>query len=107
MKNLKPRIKLFINRLSILFILSTAFAVPQLVRAETIVRQGKSRHVILISPKADKVERFAADELQKYIALISGAKLPIVTNRAGSRFISIGDTAPARRLNIPGRYPGD
>src|SRR3954451_12096753 len=107
MKNLNPRIRLFINRLSILFILSTAFAIPQLARAETIVRQGKSRHVILISPKADPVERFAADELQRYIALISGAKLPIVTERAGSRFISIGDNAPARGLKVSGRYPGD
>lgn len=43
-----------------------------------IVENGQSRWVIAIAPNADCCEQFAANELQRYIAEITGAKLPVM-----------------------------
>jgi len=49
-----------------------------------LVKQGSAQAKIRIRPKADKVERFAAAELRRYIQRISGAKLPIVRGGRGA-----------------------
>jgi len=48
-------------------------------QAITLVENGQSRYRIVIPANAIASERYAAEELQRYIEKISGAKLPIVT----------------------------
>ncbi len=48
--------------------------------AVTIADKGKSKYRIVVSANAIPSERYAAEELQRYLEKISGAKLPIVTD---------------------------
>jgi len=70
--------------------------------AVTIATKGKSPYRIVIATNAPASERYAADELQRYLEKISGAKLPVVTDdaRAGSREILLGDNAHLRGLGL-------
>lgn len=56
---------------------------------------GNSDYQIVISSDADKVEKFAASELQSFLQQISGAKLPIVTDtqRPSHHEILLGNNA--------------
>src|SRR5437667_6671520 len=54
---------------------------------------GRSAYVIAVHAPAPPPERFAADELQKYIRLISGATLPVVEAASGRPSILVGDVA--------------
>lgn len=65
---------------------------------------GKSTYVIVVGEKADATERFAAEELQKYIEKISGAKLTISADAGESPFIAIGECSG---MDVPSRYEGD
>jgi hypothetical protein len=65
---------------------------------------AKSDYVILIGANANVTERFAAEELQKYLGKIIGAKLPIVTEAGKSPFVAVGDISG---LNVPSRWEGD
>jgi len=61
-------------------VLMIAMACPCLgaqAKELTIVKNGKAQSHIFIDPTANKVEKFAASELQRYIEKISGAKLKI------------------------------
>jgi hypothetical protein len=66
----------------------------------TLVRQGKSAYRIVIPADAIASERYAAEELQRYLAHISGATLPIVTDaQAARRYeIVLGNSTRLRRL---------
>src|SRR5262245_10072924 len=44
----------------------------------TLAEHGTSRYQIVISTNALASERYAAEELQRYLEKISGAKLPII-----------------------------
>jgi hypothetical protein len=72
--------------------------------ALTLAAQGQSSYRIVIAANAIPSERYAAEELQRYLDKISGAKLPIVTDAepAGPREILLGDNARLRqrRLNL-------
>jgi hypothetical protein len=76
---------------------------PLAVRAGSpnqIVGNGKSDYSIVIRQDASAVESFAASELQKYIELISGARLPIETTASSPAIIIGRDPASSGDLNI-------
>jgi hypothetical protein len=61
----------------------------------TLADNGKSPYQIIIASNAPPAERYAAEELQKYLEKITGAKLPIATDaaEAGTREILLGESA--------------
>jgi hypothetical protein len=66
----------------------------------TLVEKGRSSARIVIPADAIPSERYAAEELQRYIERISGARLEIVgdTARPGRTDILLGDNAHLRTL---------
>lgn len=70
--------------------------------ALALADKGQSRYQIVIATNAPPSVRYAAEELQRYVEKISGAKLPIVTDatRSGSREILVGDNAHLRKLGL-------
>ena len=56
-------------------------------------------YTILCAQKATKSERFAAAELQKYLALTTGVNLSIEEQSHG-KFISVGNTAAFLALGV-------
>src|SRR6266496_2247695 len=68
----------------------------------TLVEQGRSRYRIVIPADAIPAERYAAQELQRYLERLSGAKLPIVTDAGPieSREILLGDNAHLQKLKL-------
>ena len=68
-------------------------ASPALAAPLAIASQGRSDYVIVSNPQAPPPERFAAQELQKYIRLISGAELRISEDRSAPKAIWVGGVA--------------
>ena len=71
-------------------------------RAElTIAEKGRSLYRIVIATNAIPSERYAAEELQRFLERVGGAKLPIVTDveKLRSREIILGDNAHLRKLD--------
>jgi hypothetical protein len=68
----------------------------------TLVRGGVSRHRIVLATNAPPSERYAAEELQRYLEKMSGAKLPIISDaeRADSREILLGSNAHLQKLGL-------
>jgi hypothetical protein len=68
--------------------------------ALTLVDHGKSSYKIVIPAKAIPSEHYAAEELQRYLEKISGAKLPIIldTESVTSHEILLGDNARLGKL---------
>ncbi len=63
---------------------------PALDAAEPyLVRDGQPNAEIVVAEEAPRTTRLAAAELQKYLAKISGATLPIVTEPTGSDRVRI------------------
>jgi hypothetical protein len=95
------------------FLVSLALSIvvlqPLLGAGISLVEKGNSSHVIYLSRHASTVEKFAADELQKYIEQVSGARLPIKISDGPERTpgIYIGQSS-ARYLDtkITDAYPG-
>jgi len=72
-----------------------AFFLPANATATvTLANKGKSDYRIVIPSAAIPSERYAAEELQRYLEKISGAKIPIVTDaeEPASREILLGST---------------
>lgn len=68
----------------ILFVfLLIAFALPVGAQRMTLVRNGKSHWVILLAPGSSAPMRHGAEEIQRHLLLMSGARLPILTPEAG------------------------
>jgi len=65
-----------------------------------ICNDGKSDYRIVLSAKAVPSEQYAAQELQKYLEKISGARLPIVTDeaKASPNEILVGTNSHATKL---------
>jgi hypothetical protein len=82
----------------VLTMMAGGIAMAQVVLA----KDGKSLYRIVVPQKAIPSERYAAEELQRYLERISGAKLPIVTDSEpmGSHEILLGDNAHLRKLGI-------
>jgi hypothetical protein len=79
-----------------------AAAAPSPIRAGeplTLVREGKSPYVIYHDPAAPTSVREAAVELQRVIAIATGARLPIQTT-AAPLMIALGDSPYARQVGL-------
>src|SRR5437016_11680288 len=70
--------------------------------ATTIAEKGTSRYRIVVAARAIPSEHYAAEELQRYLERMNGAKLPIVsdTESIQSREILLGDNAHLRKLKL-------
>jgi hypothetical protein len=67
-----------------------------------LCNKGKSSYRIVVATNAIPSERYAAEELQRYLQRISGTKLPIVTDgeHATAHEILLGDNAHLRKLGL-------
>lgn len=68
--------------------------------AAELVRDGASRHTIVISRSAPPAERHAAEELQRFVREISGASLPLADDarRVRGPLVLIGRSQALRRV---------
>jgi len=68
----------------------------------TLAAKGKSSYRIVLATNSLLSERYAAEELQKYLQKLTGAKLPIIsdTTRPGAHEILLGDNAHVRALGL-------
>ena len=66
----------------------------------TIADKGQSKYRIVVSASAIPAERYAAEELHRYLEKMSGAKLPIVTDteKPTAHEILLGDNAHLAKL---------
>ncbi len=73
-----------------------------LTQALTLIADGESPYRIAVATDANETERFAAEELSRYLAMISDVELPIVsaaeTVAGDHQMILIGHAAPAAVL---------
>ncbi|MDO8587830.1 MAG: DUF4838 domain-containing protein [Armatimonadota bacterium] len=67
-----------INLRFLAFVLTFSVAVSASASTATLVKNGKSGYTIVLATEASPSEKHAASELQKFIADISGARLPVV-----------------------------
>ena len=68
------------GRTSLTCIVGLALLLPSVgcaERAVTLVHEGQSDYTIVIAPDSSPPQRYAAEELSKFVGQISGAKLPI------------------------------
>lgn len=84
----------------LLLTLAATYCAPQANADLVLAQRGKSRFHIVVAKDAVPSERYAAEELQRYLEKISGVKLPIVddTAPAESREILLGDNTHLRKL---------
>jgi len=70
--------------------------------AITLADKGKSEYRIVIPANSIPSERYAADELQRYLERMTGARFPLALDSepASSREILIGDTARLGKLKL-------
>src|SRR5262245_51318581 len=70
--------------------------------ALTLAAKGRSPFQIVVASNAIPSERYAAEELQRYVETITGAKLATVTDSepARSAEILLGDNAHLKRLGL-------
>ena len=82
--------------------LSLATLVGTRANALTIVADGQPEASIVQAEQANEKAKLAADELQTYIELISGAKLPIVTDAddPGGPLVLVGRSALTARMGV-------
>ena len=68
---------------------------------QNLVNKGRSDYKIFVSENAQESEKFAAGELQKYLAEISGVTIPVVNSaKEGDLLIYVGfEDAPATVLD--------
>jgi len=68
----------------------------------TLVRRGVSNYSICVSEAASPSEKHGAEELQKFVEQISGARLPIVTDaeKPAGNLILVGNSAVVQRLGL-------
>jgi len=67
-----------------------------------LVQNGKSRYQIVVASDAIPSERYAAEELQRYVEKITGARIPIVADaaKASKTEILLGANARTRKLGL-------
>ena len=88
------------HRLVLLSALLLFAPATRIIAAVTLADKAATRYRIVVAADAIPSERYAAEELQRYLERMSGAKLPIVTDAepAASREILLGDNAHLRSL---------
>ena len=57
------------------------------------MENGQSGYTIVVAADAPPPVKFAAEEFQKYVAQISGARLPLATNPTGDLTIYVGEAS--------------
>ncbi|MBI4026612.1 MAG: DUF4838 domain-containing protein [Verrucomicrobia bacterium] len=65
----------------------------------SLISKGRSSYVISIRKNAEEPERFAAEELSRYLHQISGARLPIEIKSPRSHVIQIEATLKAKQTD--------
>ncbi|MEW6359496.1 MAG: DUF4838 domain-containing protein [Planctomycetota bacterium] len=90
---------------SIVVTLALGLALPAMADL-ILVEDGAARAAIVIPDSPSPTERFAAEETQKYVERMSGAKLPIVSDaqKPAGAVISVGKTKLAR-FPVPSEMP--
>src|SRR5580700_6828990 len=76
-----------------------ALAVGCFAANPRLVENGKSKYSIVIAPDASQSERRAAEELQKFLEQMSGARLPI-TAKPQRRMVLVGKSPALEELNL-------
>lgn len=73
-----------------------------IARPLVLVKDGRSAYSICLARDASPSEKHAAEELQKFIEEISGARLPIVSDegRPGGRLLLVGNSRITDRLKL-------
>ena len=97
------------NFLFVLLTVEIVFLQTMFGAGITLVDKGTSNYVIYVSEHASTLEKFGANELQKYIDQISGVKLTIRINDGAelAHGIFIGEElARVFGVNISDKYPG-
>ncbi|MBL8218275.1 MAG: DUF4838 domain-containing protein, partial [Bryobacterales bacterium] len=76
--------------------------------AVPLVKQGTSQYRIVLSAEAIPAEKRAAEELQRFLEEMSGARLPIVRDEqpVAGGMILVGDSAALRKLNLGIAFDG-
>lgn len=92
-------------RILVLLLLSFACAI-EAIAGLTLVRDGRPRAVIVIAVSPTASAQRAAQDLQHFLELISGAKLPILNGDAtsidpGTAILAVGRSALTAGLPIP------
>ena len=109
MRNVCNSHSVFWSRLSVsyvsvkIFICLIAGLLTFSTRAQlTLAENGISHYQIVVSSNAIPSERYAAEELQRYLEKISGAKLPLISDAkpSNTREILIGDNAHLQSLGL-------
>lgn len=67
-----------------------------------IAENGRPAATIVIDKEANRAARFAAGELRHHLELITGARLPVVTDEAetAGRLILVGESALTREMGL-------
>ncbi len=81
--------------------LATGFS-AQAAEQSLLVEDGKPRAAIVIAGEPTRMQKLAAEELQKYIKKISGAELPIGTEPVGElpMTVYVGESEHTRKLGL-------
>ncbi|HTL55074.1 MAG TPA: hypothetical protein VL361_05310, partial [Candidatus Limnocylindrales bacterium] len=82
---------------AVLLLNSTSDAAPL-----TLSAKGASNYQIVIATNAIPSERYAAEELQRYLEKITGGKFPMITDGEAirGREILLGDNGHLRKLGL-------
>jgi alpha-glucuronidase len=72
---------------------------PSLAANLRFVENGKSNYSIVIAPDVSQSERHGAEELQKFLEEMSGARLPI-TAEPQPRMVLVGESPALDKLNL-------
>src|SRR5450432_46511 len=76
-----------------------ALSAPCLAANLRLVENGKSNYSIVIAPDASQSERHGAEDLQKFLEEMSGARLPI-TAEPRPRMVLVGNSPALEKLNL-------
>lgn len=89
------------NKMALWLVLVVVISSRSFGAGITIADKGQTAYRIVVPADAIPAERYAAEELQRYLERISGAKLPIVTDaeKVTCTEIVLGDNAHIRKLN--------
>lgn len=89
-------------RISFSLVFSLTFLLALVSRADvTLVREGEAVSVIVIADDAHATTKLAAEELQTYLAKMSGATVPITTTRDPYKTaIYVGESEATRELGL-------
>jgi hypothetical protein len=86
----------------ICLLLGAVWALSAAAQPLKLVQEGKSTYSIVISTDASPSEKHGAQELQKFLEEMSGARLPVVTDAQAARG---KPGASGRQQAVEGQHP--